>query len=296
MIEWFAKNHVAANFLMLLVLVLGLKTWLGLKKEIFPETAVDIVVVTVPYPSAAPEEVERGVVMPIEEDLQDLNGIKKITSSSAEGVGLVIVEVKSGFDVRDLMTDVKTRVDAIENFPEEAEEPLIQEIFIKNQTLSIGVSADTDERTLRELAEGVRRDLLLLPEISQVEVVGGRNYEISIEVSERALREFGVTFDSVAQAVRQSSLDLPGGSVKTEGGEVLVRTNAKRYRAVDFESITLLTRENGAVVTLGQVAEVIDGFVDSDRALAFDNTPALLVKVFRTGDEDTLEVAAAAKR
>ncbi|CAN5116002.1 efflux RND transporter permease subunit [soil metagenome] len=295
-IEWFSKNHVAANFLMLLVLVMGIKTWFELRKEIFPETSINAIAITVPYPSAAPEEVEKGVVIPIEEEIQDIDGIEKITGSAREGAGSVVIEVKAGFDVRNIMDDVKSRIDAIDNFPEEAEEPRIQELLIKNKTLAIAVSADTDEATLRKLAEQVRDDLLLLDDVTQVTLSGVRPYEISIEVSEDTLRNYGLTLDQVAEAVRASSLDLPGGSVKTEAGEILLRTNQKRYTRSDFEGITLVAREDGTRIALGDVATVRDGFEDVDVEMGFDGKPAVLVQVFRTGDEDTLDVAEAAKK
>jgi len=295
-IDWFSHNHVAANSLMLFVLVMGIKTWFELRKEIFPETSVDAILIAVPYPDAAPEEVEKGIVIPIEEEIQDLGGIDKITSSASEDAGTVLVQVKSGSDVRDLLSDIKTRIDAIDNFPEEAEEPRLEEILIKNQTLNIAVSADTDEATLRKLADSVRDDLLLIDGITQVQVAGVRPYEISIEISEEVLQSYGLTFDEVVAAVRKSSIDLPSGSVKTDGGEVLIRTSAKRYTSEEFSAVTLVTRDDGSRVTLGKVASVIDAFEDVDLATRFDGKSAVLVKVFRTGDEDTLDVAHAAKK
>ncbi len=295
-IEWFSKNHVAANFLMLLVVIMGLKTWGGLKKEIFPETSVDWITITVPYPGAAPEEVERGIVIPIEEEIQDLEGIKRIQANAGEGAGSVSVEVKSGFSTRNILSDIKTRVDAIDNFPEEAEEPRIEEILIKNKTLAIAISADTDEATLRKLADRVRDELLLLDDITQVAISGTRNYEISIELRENALIQNNITFQQVADAVRASSLDLPGGSLRTDAGEILVRTPGKKYTAPEFRDIVLVSRTDGTRITLGEVATVNDGFEDTDIALTFDGKPAVLINIFRTGDEDTMDVATAAKQ
>ncbi len=294
-IYWFAKNHVAANFMMAIILVMGFSTWGKLKKEIFPETAIDAVLINVPFPNASPEEVEKGIVLPIEEAIEDLEGIERITSTAAQGMGAVTVEAASGHDVRDLMDDVKTRVDAIDNFAEEAEEPVLEELIIKANVLSVAVSADTDEATLRRLAERVRDELLLLEDVNQVEIGGARPYEISIEVSEATLRELGITFDQVANAVRASSLDLPGGSIRTEGGEVLIRTEAKRYTAEEFAEITVVTRPDGSRVKLHDVAVIIDGFEEVDLDNRFDGKPSILVNVYRTGDQDTLEVAAAAK-
>ena len=201
---------------------------------------------------------------------------------------------------RNVMDDVKTRVDAIQNFSEEAEEPLLSELLIKNKVLSIAVSAQTDEKTLLGLTESVREALLVYDDgpadITQAVIAGARQYEISIEVSEDTLRQYGLTLDEVANAVRASSLDLPGGSVRTPGGEILIRTEKRRYTAPEFESITVVTRPDGSSVKLGEVATVIDGFQQVDLSNRFDSHPAMLINVFRVGNEDTLKVAAAAKK
>lgn len=300
LITWFTKNHVAANFLMAFVVVLGITTWPTLKSEIFPETSMDAFVVSVPFPNATPEEVEKGVVVPIEEAIQDLDGIKRIRSTASPSVGSVSVEAEVGYAVRDLMDNAKTRIDAIQNFSEEAEEPIIEELIIKNKVLSIALSAQTDEKTLVDLTEQVREALLVYDKgpsrITQATVAGARDYEISIEVSENTLRQYGLTFDQVAAAVRRSSLDLPGGSVRTPGGEILIRTEKRRYTAPEFEEITVVTRPDGSSVKLGEIARVIDGFEDVDLSNRFDKRPAMLINVYRVGNEDTLKVADAAKK
>ena len=322
-IHWFSRNHVAANFLMAVVFLLGITTWGKLKKEFFPEMSVDMIAVTVPFPNATPEEVEKGICVPIEEAIQDLDGIDRIKSTAALGAGSVLVEVANGYDVRNLMDDVKGRVDAIQNFAEQAEEPVIEEILLKSQILSVAVSADTDEKTLRELAEKVRDGLLSyeptndvhedaspvekfgvglrkawnffatggVPKVTQVELAAVRDHEVSIEVSEAALRQYGLTFDQVANAVRASSIDLPGGSVRTDAGEILIRTEAKSYTAEQFRGITVVTRTDGSVVTLGALADVRDDFEQVDLSSRFDGRPAILINVFRVGDQDTNKLA-----
>lgn len=294
-IFWFTRNHVAANFLMVIVIIWGASTWPKLKKEIFPETALDTIAVQVPYPNATPEEVEKGIVVPIEEAIQDVDGIDRIRSTAALGMGVVTVEVANGYETRNVMDDVKTRVDAIQNLAEDAEEPTLEELVIKAQVMSIAVSADTDEKTLRSLSEKVRDGLLTwdggATRITQAQLAGVRNYEISIEVSEETLRQYGLTFDQVASAVRKSSLDLPGGSVRTDGGEVLIRTEARRYTAPDFGSITVITRPDGSKVKLRDIAEIRDAFEETDIETRFDGRPTMLVNVFRVGNEDTLDIA-----
>lgn len=318
LIYWFTRNHVAANFLMVIILMAGTGTWFRLKKEIFPETAIDAVTISVPYPNATPAEVEKGVILPIEEAIEGIDGIKRTTSTSTQNVGAVTVEVETGFDVREVMSDVKTEVDAITNLAEDTEEPILQELVLKGRVLQVAVSADTDERTLREMADRVKDELLVYDYVppawpgplvalqrilgragpfgvSQVVVNGTRPYEIGIEVSEQTLRELGLTFDQVANAVRASSLDLPGGSVKTEGGEFLIRTEARRYSADEFGEITVVTRPDGSALKLRDIATVKDGFEEVDLDVRFDGRPALLIDVFRLGEEDTLTIAEAVK-
>ena len=160
LIHWFSRNHVAANFLMLVIMIIGLLTWMRLKKEIFPETAVDAVAISVPYPNASPEETETGVCVPIEEAIKDIDGLDRITSTATESAGVVVVEIKSGYDVRNIMDDIKTRIDAITTFAENTEQPIIEELLIRNQVLSVAVSAETDEKTLQSIAEKIRDGLL----------------------------------------------------------------------------------------------------------------------------------------
>ena len=316
LIRWFSRSHVTANFLMLGVLMAGFYTWFQLKKEIFPDIAVDAVSVRVPYPNGSPEDVEEGVVIPIEEAVSDLDGIREVNSSAAENVGLVMLKVETGYNVRDVMDDIKTRVDAIDNFAEETESPLIEEVVITAQVMSIAISGDIDERTLRKVAEDVRDSLLDYQldrpefkisnpfpaflaaiqkdtEITKVQLAAVRPYEISIEVPEDTLRRYGLTLAQVAEAVRRSSLDLPGGSVKTAAGEVVIRALGKRYDAQAFEDVVIVTRPDGSTVTLKELATIVDGFEDVDLENSFDGRKAMLINIFRTGDQDTLKIATA---
>jgi len=299
-IHWFSRNHVTGNFLMLMIIIEGLATWPKLKKEIFPEIAINAIAVAVPYPNATPEEVEKGVLIPIEEAIQDVDGIDTIRSVAAQGMGAVTVEVATGYQVRNVMDDVKTRIDAIQNLAEEAEEPTLEEMIVKAQVMSIAVTADTDEHTLRDLAEKLRSGLLSYrggqTQVTQAVLAGVRKFEISIEVSEQTLRNYGITFDQVAQAVRQSSIDLPAGSVRTEGGEVLIRTESRRYTSEEFAPITVITRPDGSTVSLGEIATIRDGFEEDQIETRFNGHSGILINVFRVGDEDTLKIAETVKK
>ena len=240
------------------ILIAGITTWFKLKKEIFPETSTDVVSVSVPYPGATPEEVEKGICIPIEEAIRDVEGIDIMRSTAANSIGVVYVEVSSESNVRDVLDDIKTRIDAIENFAENTESPLYEEVLIKNQVLTVAISADTDERTLRGYAEKIRDGILTYKPpkpsnwlnkitssfrgsggVSQVELSGLRKYEISIELSEDTMRAYGITFAAVADAVRASSIDLPGGAVRTDAGEILIKAESKRYSSEEFEKILL---------------------------------------------------------
>jgi multidrug efflux pump subunit AcrB len=309
-VKWFTRNHVIGNFLMLVVMLAGFATWFKLKKEIFPEISIDAVSVRVPYPNATPEEAERGVVVPVEEAIADLQGIKKIRGTGSQNAGSVLVEVETGYNVRDVMSDVKSRVDAIDNFPVEAETPVLEEILLKSPVMSVTLKADADETTMRKLAEQVREDLLNYEappstklgdffakmfrgesRISQVDIAGTRPYEISIEVREERLRELGLRLSDIAQAVRGSTMDVPGGSVRTERGEVILRALGKRYEAARMASIPVSAAEDGSTIYLGEIANLVDGFEDIDISSRFDGGDAVVINIYRVGNEDTLALA-----
>jgi len=290
-IDWFAHNPVAANLLMVFIIVSGATSVFTVKQEVFPEFSLDRITIEVPYLGAAPEEVEEAVNIRIEEAIQGIDGIKQITSTASEGMGSVVIALELGADARKVVDDVKSRVDAIDTFPVETEQPVVREITARRQVIDIAISGRADDFTLKTLAEQVRDDLSAYPGITQVEIVNARPYEISVEVSEGALRRHGLTFDDVAQAVRRSSLDLPGGSVRTDGGEILLRTIGQAYRGDDYDNLVLWTRPDGSRLRLGDVATVVDGFAETDQLARFDIEPTVLVTVFRTGDQSALDIA-----
>ena len=290
-IEWFAKNPVAANLFMVIILVGGVMSAVTTKREVFPEINMDLISVEVRYLGAAPEEVEEGVSVRIEEAIQGIDGVKRITSTSAEGMAQVVVELDIGADSSRVADEMKSRVDAIETFPAETEKPIIREITNERQVINVAVSGPADETTLKRLGERVRDEISALDGITLVELQNARPYEISIEVSEEALRRHGLTFDQIAHAVRMSSLDLPGGSVKTAGGEVLLRTKGQAYVGREYEELVLMTRRNGTRIKLGDIATIVDGFAETDQKARFDGEPSVFVEVYRTADQSALELA-----
>ena len=289
-IEWFARNGVAANLMMVFIMMSGIIAVTTVREELMPEIELDRISIQVPYLGAAPEEVEEAVTIRIEEAIQGLDGIKQIQSTAAEGMGTVIVELELGADARKVVDEVKSSVDAITTFPVEAEKPIIRELTSRMQVADIAIFGDVDLFTLKATAERVRDELTAIPGITQVEIVSAPPYEISIEVSEVALRRHGLTFDQIADAVRRSSLDMPGGSVRTEGGEILLRTLGQAYRGEEYENLVVWTRADGSRLRVGDVATVVDGFAETDQFARFDRTPTMMVSVFRTGDQSAIEL------
>ncbi len=292
-IGWFARNGVAANLMLLVIVASGAIVLTDLKQEIFPEFSLDVITVEVRYRGAGPEEVEDAICLRLEEALQGMDGIKKMTSTANEGVGLVVLELLVGYDVRRVLDDVKASVDAIDTFPEDVEKPVVQEVTSRFQVINVAIAGEADLATLKRIGEQVRDGLTALPEISQASLLNAPPYEISIEVSDEALRRWGLTFDRVADAVRQFSVDLPGGSVKTANGEILFRTKGQAYSGAEYENLPLLTRPDGTRIYLRDVASVIDGFEDLAVSSRFNGKPAVMVKVFRVGDQNAISVAEA---
>jgi multidrug efflux pump subunit AcrB len=279
-IAWFAENHVAANLLMLFFLFAGVVTVSTIKLEVFPESALDQINITTSYPGASPSEVEEAIVRRIEENVAGLAGIKRIDSVAREGFGIVSLEVMSGWDLKSLLDDVKAEVDRITTFPDEAEKPVIREVVRRIQVISVAVYGNVGDATLKELSQNIKDDITNLPEITLAEYSGTRSTEIHVEISESTLRRYGLTLGAVAQTVARASLDLPAGSVKTSGGEVLIRTKGRRYYARDYSDVAVLTRPDGTQVTLGQIAELSDGFEDVDITLRFQGQPSVGIQVF----------------
>lgn len=290
-LAWFASNGVAANLMLIVIVSAGLMAAFTLRREVFPDVATDMITIAIPYPGASPEEIEQSVVVRVEERIQDLEGIRKITSRAAEGIGTTTVEVVTGTDSRKIMSDIKSRIDAIDTFPDDAEEPIVSEFVIREQVIAVAISGKTEESTLKRIGEQVRDELSSLPGITQVELAGVRPWEISIELSERDLLRYGLTFDQVAEAVRRSSIDIPAGSIETASGEILLRTKGQAYRGAELEEIVVVTRPDGSRVLLRDVATVVDGFADSDLEARFDGEPAVLALVFRVGEQDATEIA-----
>jgi multidrug efflux pump subunit AcrB len=289
-IAWFARNHVAANLLMALVVFGGFASLPAIQQKTFPDLQVDVIQIAVPYLGAAPEEVEEGVCIRIEEAISSIDGIEQITSSASEGACGVSAELLAGYPIDRALSEIKNEVDAISTFPEEAEEPIVSHYEVRRNALQLALAGEASERTLKILGEKTRDEIVALEGVTQVDLASARSYEISIEVPEEALRRHGITFDDVVRAVQRGSLDRPGGSIRTAGGEVLLRTLGQAYTGADFEKIVVVTRDDGTRLLLSDVATVVDGF-EEDRIYArFDGEPAVMVRVFRVGEQKVLDL------
>ncbi|MEX1114193.1 MAG: efflux RND transporter permease subunit [Akkermansiaceae bacterium] len=294
-IAWFSANPVVANVLLLTVLLTGIRTAQTIRKETFPSFAAESVTVEVPFLGGTPEDVERGVAIKIEEALQSVEGIDHIKSESRENGATVTVEAIEDYPIGRLLEDVKIEVDAIPAFPEQAEKPVIRENTRRNDVLWVEVHGNAAEAALKETARTLRDELLKLPDISFVETLNSRDYEISVEVSEEKLRIFGLTFDEVASAVSNNSIDLSGGVVRSEGGEITLRSRNQAYRAADFGSLPVRTSADGTRILLRDVAAIRDAFVDQEILGRFDGVPSVFLKITTEGRDDIIKAANSAR-
>ncbi len=295
MIAWFARNSVAANLLMVIIIAIGIYSAMTIKKQMFPDITLDVISVRVAYPGAAPQEVESGIIDKIEEVLEDVDGLEKVTSTAVEGSASVSIEVDSGYAVQEVLDEVKMRIDSISSFPEQIEKPTVYRQRINSDVIWIAIHGEADERGLKELAKDVRDELKLIDGVNKVDILGTRDYEVAIEVSEHRLQEFNLTFEQVVDAVRNSSIDLPGGSIKSDNGDILLRTKGQAYYGEDFDSIVLVTRPDGTRLTLKDIALVRDGFTEDANYSVFDGRPAVSIRVSAVGEDNVLKIAESVK-
>ncbi|MBT8372691.1 MAG: efflux RND transporter permease subunit, partial [Deltaproteobacteria bacterium] len=290
-VAWFAENHVAANLLMIFLLLAGAFTAMNMKIEVFPETELDIITITTEYSGASPAEVEEAILRRIEERVAGLAGIDRIDSNARESFGTVTIEVMKDWDVKKLLDEVKSEVDRITTLPDEAEKPEVRSLTRRSRVINVAVFGDAQESTIKHLAEKIKDDIANLPGITLAEVYGVRKREVAIEIAEETLRRYGLTLGRVAEAVRKGSLDLPAGRIKTSGGEILIRTKGRRYHADDYRDVAVITYADGRKVTLGQIAELKDSFEDVDLNARFQGKPAAMIQVYRVADQNALAVA-----
>ncbi|MBU2893335.1 efflux RND transporter permease subunit [Colwellia sp. D2M02] len=296
MIAWFARNHVAANLLLVTILLAGLFSLsTRIPLEVFPSFETDRISVSVSLRGATPEDVEQSVSIRIEEAIQDLEGVKEISSRSSEGSSSVSIEVDTGYDPREMLADIKSRVDAINTFPADAEKPIVALAERKREVIAVTISSLYSEKETREYAEMVRDDLLKIPSITQVELSGVRNYEMTIEVSQDVMRQYNLTIAQISQAISNSSTDISAGNLKTQGGDILLRSKGQAYHKDEFDKIVIKTHTDGSIIRLGDIAQVKDDFEETPVRTRFNGKTAAFIDVYRIGQQSAIEVADAVK-
>ncbi len=297
LVSWFVENHVAANLLMLFVLVAGVLSVFTIKVEIFPEVSEDMITVKVEYRGASPQEIEESVVKPIEEKISSISGVDRVISVSREGEGRITVEVLEGWDIREVLDEVKTAVDSVTTFPEEAERPVVKKVIIRGEALNLALYGDVDRKTLKYWTDRVKDFLVSLPHVTEVEYFGLFPREIHIEVSEETLRKYGLSLSAIAELVRKEVFDIPAGRIKNPDEEYLVRIRAKRYYPEDYGALRLLAGRRGGAIYLKDLASLREELRDIiDYAIYYDEKPAAVIEVFRVGNQNVLDVVAEVKK
>lgn len=295
-IAWFAHNHVAANLLMIIIIVVGLLSLTQIRRELNPDLTIDVVLVTVAYPGASPEEVEQGVTAKIEASIKDITGIENFNSYTREGSTQIYIDILQGFDVSDVLGQVKNHIDGISNLPVQAETPTIEQLDFKIPAIQLQVHGAIDEKNLNVLLRQMREEILTLPEISSADIFGLRDYEISIEVGENTLKKYQLTLRDIANAINQSSFDLAGGAIQSDTGDILLRTQSQAFKQKDFNNIVLRTYADGTRLYLGDVAFVRDEFTQGAGLTLFDREYGAGIMVYAVGDQDVIDTTDIVKR
>ena len=296
LIRWFVNNKVVSNLLMVLIIVTGATTIPSLKMEVFPEIELNVINVTTVYPGATPSDVEQAICIKIEERLQGLDGVKKITSIASESVGSVTVEIITGEDINDMLDKIKAEVDAIDSFPESIEKPVCRKFAGSNPVISVAVHGDLDDNVLNKFTENIKEEIDALPNVTFTSIVADLETEIAIDVKESSLRKYNLTFQQISNAIKEWSLNIPSGSIETNDGEILIRSNSQGYSIYDFSKIPIIADINGSIVFLGDISNIRDTFSDKyELDFLFNGDNANLITVFRVGDQNALDVSKAVK-
>ncbi|MCK4616669.1 MAG: efflux RND transporter permease subunit, partial [Pirellulales bacterium] len=299
LISWTVRNMPAMNTLVVAILIVGAMSFSSMRREVFPEFELEIILVSVSYPGATPEEVEEGICQKVEEACRSVSQVKKLTSVAQEGIGFCIFELDSGTkDVQKVLGEIRSEVERIPSLPELTEDPKVEQITLRNPAIKVGILAPrvaggVAESELRDVAEFVRDDLLSLPAVSAANLQGARDYEIDIEISERMLRKYGLSLRNVADIVRRENLELPGGTIRGESGEILLRGKNKRYVGDEIATLPLVTLPDGLVLTVGDLGTVRDDFADVTATNQINGRQGMVVSIDRSSGEDLLAMTEA---
>ncbi|MGB1124906.1 MAG: efflux RND transporter permease subunit [Phycisphaeraceae bacterium] len=289
--EFGVRKPVVANLLMAALIIGGLVASTTLRKQFFPETDPDTATISLPYPGAAPEEVESSLAIKVEDALRGIDEVDEIRTTVAEGGGGITVKFKEGVDVDAAMEDVDREIDALQDLPEEAEEITTQLIEPRLPVIRVVLAGVEDDYAMKQAIRTVRDDLRSLPDMGEILIGGTRGYEINIDVDPVAMLEYGLSLPRISQTIRDWMTEIPGGTIKHNTGNVSLRTLGVEERAITIRQIPLLAREDGTIITVGEVATVTEGFVDSDLEARYDNQPATSLTIFKVGDQDIVHMA-----
>lgn len=290
-ISWFARNHVAANLLMVVIVLTGIFSASTIRTQLMPDVQLDMISIDVPFPGASPGEVESGVVTRIEEAVRNIEGIADMRSFSNPAFGRVRLDVETSYDALAILDEVKMAVDRISNLPGSIENPVIYRNQPQPRAINVQIYGDLDEVSMKGLASTIQDEILSLPSVTKADIQGARAYEISIELEESRLRQYGLSLDDVAKAIRRSSLDLPAGSIRSDSGDILLRTEGQAYRKIDFEKIVLIHKSDGTRLTLGDIAKITDGFVEVQFYSMFNSKPSIGISVSAVGDQNQIDIS-----
>ena len=293
LIAWFTYNPVAANLLMFFIIIGGFLSYQMMTKRMQPDIQPNMVRISVPYLGAAPQEVEQGVIIKIEEAIQDVKGIKRVNSTASEGMGSVVVELNNDIDLDDAVNEIKIQVDSIATFPGETEKPVIAKVEFTQGVIWLSVFGDMGQRSRQTITQDIRDEIMSLGPVNKAMIMGSRPYEISVEISDEKLRSYGLTMSEIADKIRQFSIDLPGGEIKTDAGDIRLRTIGQAYSEIEFASLVLRTNSDGTRLLLGDVAQINDGFVESDGYARFNGKRSSIIQVQSIGEQNDLEISAA---
>ena len=290
-IAWFARNHVAANLLMFVIVLTGIISALTIRTQITPDLEADRITIDIPFPGASPGEVESGVISRLEEAIRDIEGIEQMRTYSRKSMGTMRLDIESDAEIQVVMDEVKIAIDRISSFPSSIEKPIIYRAQPQVGAINIQVFGELDERSMKEFTELVRDEILSLTSVTKAELRGARPYEIAIELKEEKLRQYGLTLSAVAQAIRRSSLDLPAGVIQSDSGDILLRTEGLAYNKNDFERIVLVSKNDGTRLTLGDIAIVSDGFIEQEFHSFFNGEPSIGIAVYAVSDQNQIEIS-----
>lgn len=281
---------------MVLILISGAMGASSIGKEVFPTIPVNYIDINMPYPGAGPREVEEQIVIRIEEAIYNLDGIKHITSEARQSRGKVTVEVATGHDMNKMLNDIKSRVDSVTTFPADAERPVVMEQILREEVIRIALFGDADESVLKKYGERIRDDLAALPEVDHAELNGVRDPQIDIELSEVALRRYGISFNDVVNGISRSSLNLPAGTIRAATGDIQIQTRGQAYYEDDFNSISISSRADGAEIKISDVATVRDTFEERNTMVRFNGQPAVFLGISVGNEPDVMATTGAVKR